>query len=98
MAEDFREELWRQWEQGQQEGKQLFAEIRKRGYVGSYASLMSFLAPWREERGAAGQASRLGAPIHPGAVRHISSRAAVALMSKILKRRCPGFATMRHWC
>ncbi|MCU1293138.1 MAG: Mobile element protein [Bryobacterales bacterium] len=110
MAEDFREELWRQWEQGHQEGKQLFAEIRKRGYVGSYASLMRFLAPWREERGAAGQASRPGAPIHPGAVRHISPRAAVALMSKpkpelnskqremveILKRRCPGFAMMRH--
>src|SRR5215471_13978910 len=36
MAEDFREELWARWEQGQQEGKQLFAEIRQRGYVGSY--------------------------------------------------------------
>jgi transposase len=110
MAEDFREELWRRWEQGHQEGKQLFAEIRKLGYVGSYASLMRFLAPWRAERGAAGRASRPGAPIHPGAVRHISPRAAVALMSKpkpkltgkqremveILKRRCPGFATMRH--
>ena len=105
MAEDFREELWRRWEQGQQEGKQLFAEIRKLGYVGSYASLMRFLAPWREQR-----ASRPSAPIHPGAVRHISPRAAVLLMSKpkpkltgkqremveILKRRCPGFATMRH--
>src|SRR5450755_1820068 len=93
-----------------QEGKQLFAEIRKLGYVGSYASLMRFLAPWREQRGAAGQASRPGAPMHPGAVRHISPRAAVLLMSKpkpkltgkqremveILKRRCPGFATMRH--
>ena len=45
MAEDFREELWQRWEQGQQEGKQLFAEIRKRGYVGSYASLMRFLGP-----------------------------------------------------
>jgi hypothetical protein len=27
MAEDFREELWRRWEQGQQEGKQLFARL-----------------------------------------------------------------------
>src|SRR5262249_40418311 len=44
MAEDFREELWRRWEQGQQEGKQLFAEIRQQGYGGSYASLMRFLA------------------------------------------------------
>jgi transposase len=35
MAEDFREELWRRWEQGQREGKQLFAEILERGYVGS---------------------------------------------------------------
>jgi hypothetical protein len=35
MAEDFREELWQQWEQGRREGKHLFAEIRERGYVGS---------------------------------------------------------------
>src|SRR5215469_13635616 len=34
-------------------GKQLFAEIRERGYVGSYASLMRFLAPWREAQDAA---------------------------------------------
>jgi Transposase len=48
--------------------------------------------------------------IHLGAVRHITPRVAVALLSKpkpqlngkqremveILKRRCPGFATMRH--
>ena len=48
--------------------------------------------------------------MHPGAVRHISPRAALVLMSKpkpklndkqremvkILKRCCPGFATMRH--
>ena len=31
IVEDFREELWRRWEQGQQEGKQLFVEIRQRG-------------------------------------------------------------------
>ena len=110
MAEDFREELWRQWEQGCQEGKKLFAEIRGRGYVGSYASLMRFLAPWREAQGAASTACRASEAIHPGAQRHISPRAAVALISKpkpelnrkqsemveILKRRCPGFATMRH--
>ena len=110
MAEDFREELWARWEQGQQEGKQLFAEIRERGYVGSYASLMRFLAPWRSARGAGSMNSQPSEAIHPGAVRHISPRTAVALLSKpkpelddkqsemvaILKRRCPGFATMRH--
>jgi transposase len=110
MAEDFREELWRRWEQGQQEGKQLFAEIRKRGYIGSYASLMRFLAPWREAQGAVGKAPQRSEAIHPGAVRHISPRAAVVLLSKpkpllngkqremveILKRRCPDFTTMRH--
>jgi transposase len=110
MAEDFREELWARWEQGQQEGKQLLAEIRQRGYVGSYASLMRFLAPWREVRGVVSKASPPSQARHPGGVRHISPRAAVALMSKpkpqltskqseivkILKRRCPGFATMRH--
>ncbi len=110
MAEDFREELWRQWEQGQQQGKKLVAEIRGHGYIGSYASLMSFLVPWREEQGVAGQAARAVQPIHPGAMRHISPRSAAALMSKpkpelsgkqsemvqILKRRCPVFSTMRH--
>ena len=110
MAEDFREELWRRWEQGQQEGKQLFAEIRARGYVGSYASLMRFLALWRAARGAVSRASRPSETIHPGAIRGISPRVAVVLLSKpkpelngkqsemvaILKRRCPGFAAMRH--
>jgi transposase len=110
MAEDFREELWRRWQEGQREGKQLFAEIRQRGYTGSYATLMRFLGPWREVRGMVGRGSGTGEEMHPGAVRHISPRAAVVLMSKarpqlnskqremvkILKRRCPGYATMRH--
>ncbi len=82
MAEDFREELWRRWEQGQQEGKQLFAEIRQRGYVGSYASLMRFLTPWREARRAVGKASQPRETIQLGAVRHITPRVAVALLSK----------------
>jgi transposase len=110
MAEDFREELWRRWEQGQQEGKQLFAEVRQLGYIGSYASLMRFLAPWREAQGAVGKAPHPSEAFQPGAVRHVSPRVAVALLSKpkpqlngkqseivqILRRRCPGFATMRH--
>jgi transposase len=110
MAEDFREELWARWEQGQQEGKQLFVEIRERGYVGSYASLMRFLGPWRAARAAGSSTSRASKTIHPEPARHVSPRLAVALLSKpkpllnhkqsemvaILKRRCPGFATMRH--
>ena len=110
MAEDFREELWRRWEQGQQEGKQLFAEIRPLGYIGSYASLMRLLAPWREAQEAGGKAPQQREANHPGAVRHVSPRVAVALLSKpkpqlngkqseiveILKLRCPGFATLRH--
>jgi hypothetical protein len=88
----------------------LFAEIRERGYVGSYASLMRFLAPWRSVRGTGSRNSQPSEAIHPGAVRHVSPGTAVALLSKpkpelddrqsemvaILKRRCPGFATMRH--
>jgi transposase len=109
MAEDFREELWRQWEQGHQEGRQLFSEIRQLGYIGSYASLMRFLTPWREQ-GAVGKAPQQRETNHPGAVRHVSPRVAVALLSKpkpqlngkqsemveILKLRCPNFAAMRH--
>jgi len=97
-------------EEGHQEGKKLFADIRGRGYIGSYATLMRFLASWREEQIATGKASRSRTPIHSGAMRHITPHAAVALMSKpkpglsgkqremveILKRRCPGFGTMRH--
>jgi transposase len=107
MAEDCREELWRRWEQGQKEGKQLFTEIRPLGYSGSYASLMRFLAPWREAQSKAPQQREAN---HPGAVRHVSPRVAVALLSKpkpqlngkqsemvkILKLRCPNFAAMRH--
>jgi hypothetical protein len=68
------EELWARWEQGQQKGKQLYGEIRQRGYVCSYASLMRFLPPWRAAGSAAGKASPPKA-MHPGAVRHISPRA-----------------------
>jgi transposase len=71
---------------------------------------MRFLAPWREAQGAAGKTSRRREANYPGAVRHVSPRVAVALLSKpkpqwnskqsemveILKRCCPGFATMRH--
>jgi transposase len=110
MAEDFREELWRRWERGQKEGKQLFTEIRQLGYTGSYASLMRFLAPWREAHGAVGKAPQQREANHPGAVRQVSPRVAVALLSKpkpqlngkqsemveILKLRCPNFAAMRH--
>jgi len=74
---------------------------------------MRFLAPWRAAQQTArqaGQTSRPVKPVHPGAVRHISPRKAVVLLSKpkpqlndkqremvtILKRRCPGYAMMRH--
>jgi transposase len=112
MAEDFREELCRRWEQGQQEGKQLLAAIRQLGYIGSYASLMRFLAPWRRNRLHAKRAKRpdqsnLCNLVQCGMFRRGWQ---VALLSKpkpelngkqsemvaILKRRCPGFAAMRH--
>jgi hypothetical protein len=38
MAESFREELQQHWDQGCQNGKQLFAEMRQRGYIGTGAS------------------------------------------------------------
>jgi hypothetical protein len=60
----------------------LFAEIRQRGYVGSYASLMRFLTPWREARRAVDKASQPRETIQLGAVRHITPRVAVALLSK----------------
>ena len=110
IAEDFREQLWRLWQQGRHGGMNLFAEIRRSGYIGSYGSLMRFLEPWREQRGTASRSSRPAEPIHPGAIRHISPRAAASLMGKLkpqlnakqseivgfLKCHCPGFAAMRH--
>jgi hypothetical protein len=50
MAESFREELRQLWDQGCQNGKQLFAEMRQRGYIGSYTGLLRLLAEWRPEK------------------------------------------------
>jgi hypothetical protein len=47
MAEFFREELRQRWDQGCHNGKQLFMEIRQRGYIGSYTGLLRLLAEWR---------------------------------------------------
>ena len=41
MAESFREELRQRWDQGCQNGKHLFAEMRQRGYIGSYTGHVS---------------------------------------------------------
>ena len=39
--------LARRWTEGVTAGRSLFAEIRQRGYTGSYSHLARFLAPWR---------------------------------------------------
>src|SRR5450755_1865652 len=57
MAEYFREELRRVWEQGCQNGKQLLVEIGKLGYIGSYSGLTRLLSEWREEKRAAEKAA-----------------------------------------
>jgi transposase len=40
--------LARRWAEGMTKGKWLFAEIRQRGYTGSFSHLARFLAPWRD--------------------------------------------------
>jgi hypothetical protein len=39
--------LARRWAEGITKVRHLFAEIRHRGYTGSYSHLARFLAPWR---------------------------------------------------
>jgi transposase len=107
MAESFREELQQRWDQGCQNGKQLFVEMRQRGYIGSYTGLLRLLAEWRPEKVSA---VRPTAPIPKVlALRHVSPQEAAALLSKpkamlnerqskiveVLKRT-PDFAAMRH--
>jgi transposase len=40
--------LARRWAEGTTKVKWLFAEIRQRGYIGSFSHLARFLAPWRK--------------------------------------------------
>jgi hypothetical protein len=89
MVESFREELRRLWNQGYGNGKQLLAEIRKLGYIGSYSSLTVLLAPWREEKRAAERAAVAAAwpatePTRPAvtAMRHVSPQEAAKALSK----------------
>ena len=51
MAESFREELRQLWDQGCQNGKQLFAEMQQRGYIGSYdgtVAIVGRMADWED--------------------------------------------------
>ena len=88
MAEYFREELRRLWEQGCQNGKQLLVEIRKLGYIGSYSGLTRLLSEWREEKRAAEKAAV--AATQPAeqsksavsAMRNVSPQEAAAALSK----------------
>ncbi len=41
--------LARSWAEGTTKVRQLFADIRDRGYTGSYSHLTRFLAPWRND-------------------------------------------------
>ena len=42
--------LARRWAEGITKVRHLFAEIRHRGYTGSYSHLARFLAPWRNDK------------------------------------------------
>jgi len=107
MAESFREELRKRWDQGCQNGRQLFEEMQQRGYIGSYDGILRLLAEWRTEK------MDLVQPAAPmpkvPALRDVSPQEAAALLSKpkamlnerqskiveVLKRT-PDFAAMRH--
>jgi transposase len=87
MAEAFREELRRLWEQGCQNGKKLLEEVRKLGYVGSYSGLVSLVSEWREQKRTAEKACA-PAPCEAGEtpavipMRHVSPQEAAAVLSK----------------
>jgi transposase len=89
MAEYFREELRRLWNQGYENGKQLLVEIRKLGYIGSYSGLTRLLSEWRDEKRAAPRAAVAAAwqateqtRSAVSVMRHVSPQEAAALLSK----------------
>jgi transposase len=88
MAESMRETARRLWDQGWRNGKRLFVEMRKLGYVGSYAGIRRLLEPWREERRAAKRAkvtallSTAGVQIGVPVRRQVSPQVAAALLSQ----------------
>ena len=107
MAESFREELRQLWDQGCQNGKQLFAELRQRGYIGSYTGLLRVLGEWRPEKTSVVQP--INSTPEVVAMRHVSPQEAAALLSKPRKllnerqtkiaevlKRTRDFAMMRH--
>ena len=55
--------LARRWNEGVTAGRSLFADIRQRGYTGSYSHLARFLAPWRNA----------GKPLDAAAARHFTA-------------------------
>jgi hypothetical protein len=57
MAEYYREELRRLWDRGCQNGQELFVEIRKLGYIGTYSGLSRLLSEWREDKRVAKKAA-----------------------------------------
>jgi transposase len=87
MAEAFREELQRLWDQGCQNGRKLLEEVRKLGYIGSYSGLVSLVSEWREQKRTAEKASAV-APCEAGQtpavipMRHVSPQEAAAVLSK----------------
>jgi hypothetical protein len=48
LAESFRDYLRQRGEAGVRQGRTLFAEIRERGYRGSFSHLAKLLSPWRQ--------------------------------------------------
>lgn len=85
--------LERRWAEGTTKVRHLFAEIRQRGYTGSFSHLARFLAPWRI-RSSSGDSGSLAAideeaptaPIvhvlDPATGRRISAQTAAALCVK----------------
>lgn len=104
MPAFYHDYLQQRWTAGCRSGRRLLAELRPLGYVGGYAGLAKFLAPWRATASGAGEA-----PKRPP-VRHLSPATAAALISRpralltarqaatvdVLKAQCPGVLVMRR--
>jgi transposase len=89
MPESFRDYLGQRWEAGCRNGRTLFAEIRKLGYVGCYSGLAKFLSPWRQPKAetrkaisASPDAPQLEVTTSTGS-RQLSPQVAAALLSKV---------------
>ena len=89
--------LERRWAEGITKVRHLFAEIRHRGYTGSFSHLARFLAPWRSgEPSLEGDEQEEPAPVHVRTLDPMTGRVISPLTAAALCVKPRGQMTVRQ--